>query len=138
MYNNQFMQPQFNNMQYQQYQQSGLNNIQQQLSQQNSLQGKPVDSVDVVKSMDIPLNGSISYFPLVDGSAIVTKQLQKDGTSKIIVYKQIEMKEENKPEYLTRDDLSTYLKDFSLDEVEDIKDDINDLKKAIKNLKKEK
>ena len=47
------------------------------------LNGKSVDSLDVVKAMDIPLDGSISYFPLTDGSAIVSKQLQNDGTSKI-------------------------------------------------------
>ena len=51
------------------------------------LQGKSVESIDVVKAMDIPLDGSVSYFPLTDGSAIVTKQLQMDGTSKIMVYK---------------------------------------------------
>ena len=50
------------------------------------LNGKQVDSIDTVKSMDIPLDGSISYFPLANGSAIVTKQLQQDGTSKITIY----------------------------------------------------
>ena len=30
-----------------------------------SLQGKTVDSVDVVKAMDIPLDGSVSYFPII-------------------------------------------------------------------------
>ena len=51
------------------------------------LQGKLVDSIDVVRAIDIPLDGSTSYFALADGSAIVTKQLQKDGTSKTIIYK---------------------------------------------------
>ncbi|HJG96258.1 MAG TPA: hypothetical protein K8V90_04045, partial [Romboutsia timonensis] len=59
----------------------------------NSLQGKSIDNLEVVKAMDIPLDGSISYFPLVDGSAIVTKQLQQDGTSKITIYKPIEADE---------------------------------------------
>lgn len=49
---------------------------------QQVLLGKSVDSIDVVKAMDIPLDGTISYFPLTDGSAIVTKRLQGDGTSK--------------------------------------------------------
>ena len=53
------------------------------------LQGKSVDSIDVVKAMDIPLDGSVSYFPLADGTAIVTKQLQMDGTSKTVVYKPV-------------------------------------------------
>lgn len=33
------------------------------------------------------MDGSVSYFPVADGSAIVSKQLQTDGTSKIQIYK---------------------------------------------------
>lgn len=63
------------------------------------LQGKSVDSIEVVKAMDIPLDGSISYFPLADGTAIVTKQLQMDGTSKTVVYKPVnENEKEEKKE----------------------------------------
>ena len=51
------------------------------------LQGKLIDSIEVAKAIDINLDGSISYFPLTDGSAIITKQLQTDGTSKTIIYK---------------------------------------------------
>ena len=60
-----------------------------QASYQNmafGLQGKSVDNLEVVKSTDIPLDGSKSYFPLTDGSMIATKQLQSDGTSKIVIY----------------------------------------------------
>lgn len=53
------------------------------------LQGKVVDSLDVVKATDIPYDGSVSYFPLTDNSAIITKQLQQDGTSKVVIYKPI-------------------------------------------------
>ena len=56
----------------------------------SGLLGKAVESIDVVKAMDLPLDGSISYFPLTDGSAIVSKQLQTDGTSKIIIYRPAE------------------------------------------------
>ena len=58
-----------------------------QLTKPTTLLGKAVESIDVVKATDIPLDGSISYFPLTDGSAIVSKQLQTDGTSKIVLYK---------------------------------------------------
>ena len=61
---------------------------------QQVLLGKSVDSIDVVKAMDIPLDGTVSYFPLTDGSAIVTKKLQSDGTSKTTIYRPVE--EENK------------------------------------------
>lgn len=90
------------------------------------LNGKSVDSLDVVKAMDIPLDGSISYFPLTDGSAIVTKQLQMDGTSKTVVYKPIE--EKKTTNYLTHDDLETIKKDY-----EDLKQEIKALEKKIKS-----
>ena len=67
--------------------------------------GKVVDSADVVKVTDIPLDGSTSYFPLTDGSAILTKKLQLDGTSKITVYKPVIEEEKPTPKYVTFDDL---------------------------------
>ena len=51
------------------------------------LNGKQVESIDIVKNLEIPLDGSISYFPLVNGTAIATKQLMQDGTSKITILK---------------------------------------------------
>ena len=75
--------PQFAQQTQQSYPQNPQNYPQPTLG----LQGKSVESLDVVKAMDIPLDGSISYFPLTDGSAIITKQLQQDGTSKTIIYK---------------------------------------------------
>ena len=114
-YNNPF-QPQFNRMQQPMYsipQQPMQQPMQQMQPITNvGLQGKSVDSIDVVKAMDINLDGSISYFPLTDGSAIVTKQLQMDGTSKTVIYKPIkeeqEKKEEVKINYLTKDDLVVF------------------------------
>ena len=90
------------------------------------LNGKSVDSLDVVKAMDIPLDGSISYFPLTDGSAIVTKQLQMDGTSKTVVYKPIE--EKNTTKYVTSEDIEVIKKDY-----EDLKQEI----KALEEIKQE-
>lgn len=106
--------------------------------QQNNLNGKQVDSIDVVKAMDIPMDGSVSYFPLADGSSIVTKQLQMDGTSKITVYKPMEEKTKDMPKYITKDDLEDVLDDYGINTLEDIKDDINTLKKEIKDIQKKK
>lgn len=64
----------------QMYNQDQQNSIYRQSTPQG-LQGKVVDNIEVVKAMDIPLDGSTSYFAIADGSAIVTKQLQQDGTS---------------------------------------------------------
>ena len=95
------------------------------------LQGKLIDSIDVAKAMDINLDGSISYFPLTDGSAIITKQLQTDGTSKTIIYKPSDdnIKE---TKYVTPNELEKALKRIDLS---DIKDEIDTLKKQIKKLK---
>ena len=72
------------------------NTPQMALNRQNILYGKQVDSLEVVKAIDIPLDGSISYFPLANGSAIVTKQLMQDGTSKITIYEPKTQKEDIK------------------------------------------
>lgn len=60
----------------QQPQQSYPQNPQSYPQASMGLQGKLVDSIEVVRALDIPLDGSTSYFALTDGSAIVTKQLR--------------------------------------------------------------
>lgn len=119
----------------QQYGQNGMNVPPMQQNAlnvpKNALQGKQVDSVEVVKASDVPFDGSISYFPLTDGSAIVTKQLQTDGTSKIVIFKPIDQQKEEKL-YVTQDDLKSALNSLNLDEIEDIKDEIKNIKKQLK------
>ena len=119
---------------------------QAQYKPQSSLQGKVVDSLDVVKATDIPYDGSVSYFPLTDGTAIITKQLQQDGTSKVVIYKPMIDNEENKTKYITENDLEKQLKDMDSKFIteDDLKDqlknvnskDIKDLKEDVKTLKR--
>ena len=104
-----------------------------QLNRQNGLLGKSVDNIEVVKAIDIPLDGSISYVPIADGSAIVTKQLQQDGTSRIIVYKPMQNKD--MPKYVTVEELNKQLKDIDLDEVNDLKEELENIKREMKELK---
>ena len=113
---------------------------------QMSLQGKVVDSLDVVKAADIPYDGSISYFPLTDGTAIITKQLQQDGTSRVVIYKPTSENEETRSKYITETDFEKQLKDMDNKFVtgDDLKDqlkninskDIKDLKEDVKTLKR--
>ena len=103
------------------------------LNRQNGLLGKSVDNIEVVKAIDIPLDGSISYFPIADGSAIVTKQLQQDGTSRIIVYKPMQNKDT--PKYVTIEDLEKKLENLDFEEVEDLKTELENIKKEMKELK---
>src|SRR5699024_7659044 len=86
------------------------------------LQGKSVESLDVVRAMDIPLDGSISYFPLTDGSAIVSKQLQSDGTSKLTVYRPVEEDKKENQKYITMDELNAFMSDFDFSDIQDLLD----------------
>ena len=93
----------------------------------NRLNGKQVDSIEVVKATDISLDGSVNYFPLIDGSAIITKQLMKDGTSKITIY---EPKKEKDIKYVTSDEFDEKVKDY-----EELEEQLEDIKKELKELK---
>jgi SLT domain-containing protein len=106
-----------------------------QLTKPTTLLGKAVESIDVVKATDIPLDGSISYFPLTDGSAIVSKQLQTDGTSKIVVYKPTQEDKKEEIKYVTIDDLQEAINDIDLSDIQDLKDDVKEIKKQLKEFK---
>ena len=109
-----------------------------QLTKPTTLLGKAVESIDVVKATDIPLDGSISYFPLTDGSAIVSKQLQNDGTSKIVVYKPAKEDKKEEIQFATLDDLQEAIGEIDLSDIQDLKDEIKEIKKQLKELKPKK
>lgn len=131
-----YMQQPMTTPQYQSQSNEYMQNIQPATYQKPiTLQGKSVDNIEVVKATDIPLDGSVSYFPLVDGSAIVTKQLQPDGTSRMIVYKPVETQQPKQVEvqetYITEKELDEKLS--KLDNKE-LKEEIEKMKKQIKDL----
>lgn len=131
MFNSYNQNPYFNPYFNQQPQQTAVPNMNVRF---NSLQGKSIDNLEVVKAMDIPLDGSISYFPLVDGSAIVTKQLQQDGTSKITIYKPIEAEESVTTKYATIEDIEAQIKNIKIPDMKPLQDEIKTLKKQIRIL----
>lgn len=138
---NQYIQPRYNQPQMPQPTPTVNDNLAVQPfgSVQNRpvLNGKQVESIDVVKAMDIPMDGTVSYFPIADGSAIVTKQLQMDGTSKTIIYKPTTEATKDKT-FVTFDEFEKSLKNIDLSEIDDLKEEIKDLKQEIKELKKKK
>lgn len=119
MFNPNYMQRQYPQM----YQPNFNQMYQPQMYQQTGIQGRIVDNVDVVKATEISLDGSVNYFPLADGSAIVTKQLQQDGTSRMIVYKPVV---NEAPKYITNDDLNN--------EVTGLKQQIEELRNKLNRL----
>lgn len=118
--------------QYPQYAQQNYSYPQNPQSYQqpiNSLQGKSVESLDVAKAIDIPIDGSISYFPLTDGSAIITKQLQMDGKSKTVIYKP-DMSASSENDFRTNlnSDETNYIKE----ELKSIKSQIREISDVLK------
>ena len=130
-----YMQQPMTTPQYQPQATDYMSQMQNTYQKPIGLQGKTVDNIEVVKATDIPLDGSVSYFPLVDGSAIVTKQLQADGTSRMIVYKPVEAQQPKQVEvqetYITEKELDEKLS--KLDNKE-LKEEIDKMKKQIKDL----
>lgn len=139
MYNNNYYQPPRNLGIQTNYQQPIYQPMYQvPISQPTSsgLQGKIVDSIETAKNQDIQLDGSISYFALTDGTAIVSKQLQADGTSKTTIYRPISEEQVELPKYATLDDIKKEIKNIDLSEIDDLKEEIRELKKQLKDLKK--
>ena len=135
-----------NNQYMQQPTQMPINNYVQQPMLPTQMSIKIVDSIEMAKNQDILLDGSTSYFALTDGSAIVTKQLQMDGTSKIVIFKPIEENkdndkemEENRPKYVTESYFSEKIEKLdNSDVLNDLLDEIKDLKQDIKDFKNSK
>ena len=75
--------------------QAQYNQSQQQQAQPMTMgiTGEVVDSIDVVKAKNVDLSGNVTFYPKSDLSEIYTKQLQRDGTSKIVTYKAVQPEE---------------------------------------------
>ena len=144
MYNNYGFNPYYQQQRFQNMEQSNQQPMMTtyqppiQLTKPTTLLGKAVESIDVVKATDIPLDGSISYFPLTDGSAIVSKQLQNDGTSKIIVYKPTKEDKKEAIQFATLDDIQEAIDGLDLNDIQDLRNDIKEIKKQLKEFKTKK
>ena len=139
MYNN----PYFNPTQGFRYQQP-IETLSQSLQTQTyipptnnqaMLLGELVDNIEAVKVMRVSMDGNTSYYPLMDGTAIVTKKLQADGTSKTVIYKPVEEEKTETPKYVTLEELEKKFNDI---EIDDILEDLKTIKKDIKELKSKK
>lgn len=75
--------------QLQQYQQSLQPAQIPGVNQQMNVIGKIVDSVDVVKATDVPMDGNMYYFPKADGTEIFSKQWLSNGQTCILTFKPV-------------------------------------------------
>ena len=75
--------------QYQQSLQQPMVPTQMSGANQMSALGKMVDSIDVVKATDIPMDGNAYYFPKADGTEVYCKQWLQNGTTRILTFKPV-------------------------------------------------
>ena len=131
--------------QLQQYQQSLQQPVvptQMSGANQMSALGKMVDSIDVVKATDIPMDGNAYYFPKADGTEVYCKQWLQNGTTRILTFKPVF---EDKPSNLSPDaeklkiSLSDEVADVFMKRFDELEKRIDDLipKKTVARAKKE-
>ena len=96
--------------QYQQNLQQPIVPAQTPVSNQMSALGKMVDSIDVVKATDIPMDGNAYYFPKADGTEVYCKQWLQNGTTRILTFKPVF---EDNPNNLSSDTEKLKIEDFN-------------------------
>lgn len=75
-------------LEYLQNFQQGLQQpIQMPVQNQMNVLGKIVDSIEVVRAMDIPADGNMYFFPKADGTEIFGKQWLMNGQTRILTFK---------------------------------------------------
>ena len=145
----QFMQPQFNpylqRMENLQQFQQAINPQhvmqQQMLTQTFNPFGKIVESMDVVKVTDIPMDGNMYYFPQADGQAIYGKKFLPNGQTQILAYKPIL---DDNPNTLSNDDEKTNLDllqcvtDLFQENISSLNDRLDKIEKYLKPTSKKK
>lgn len=92
----QYQQPQYQQPNPYMQRMEQLQQFQQTLQPQNqspalnlSALGKYVESMDMVKATDIPMDGNMYFFPKADGTEIYGKAWMKDGRTRILTFKPV-------------------------------------------------
>ena len=80
------------------------------MTNQMSTIGKVVDSIDIVKATDIPMDGNSYYFPKADGTEVYCKQWLQNGTTRILTFKPVF---EDNPNNLSSDTEKLKIEDFN-------------------------
>lgn len=124
--------------QQQQYNQPQYNP--QMQAQPIGLNGEIVDGIDVVKAKNVDMSGNVTFYPKADLSEIYTKQLQMDGTSKIVTYRAVQpnsslQKEERSDSNVDVIGMFGQLKTDLLQEISDLKDMVNQISQINQNQK---
>ena len=68
------------------------------------LRGRPVNSVEEAKAINIDFDGNVFYFPDLAHKCIYTKQINPDGTALLLCYELKPVSSEETPQYVTREE----------------------------------
>lgn len=116
----------------QQFQQAIQPPQQMQIQQPFPPIGKIVESVDMVKVADIPMDGNMYYFPKADGSEIYSKQFMPNGQTRILTFKPLL---EDNPNTLSDEEEKEQITAFK-EVLEGIQSDIKTLSEKVDKISK--
>ena len=117
-----------------QYNQQPPYNQMAQQSQVVGLNGEVVDSIDVVKAKNVDMSGNVTFYPKSDMTEIYTKQLQSDGTSRIVTYRAVqpeESKTEQTQQYVDIQTLNAMLVQLKAEILQGVGGGLSEIKQMI-------
>ena len=91
--------------QYMNYFQQMQQPMQQQLPINQLSTGKIVDSVEMVKVTDIPIDGNNYYFPKADGTEVYSKRWLANGSTEINTYVKVNVQQQEEEKRKIEDDI---------------------------------
>lgn len=135
---NPYLQRMENLQQFQQVIQQPMSPTQMSGTSQFAPLGKIVESVDMVKATDIPMDGNMYYFPKADGTEIYGKAWMANGQTRILTFKPVL---DDNPNTLSQDEeklnfevLGQVLEGIQSD-IKTITDKLDKMNKPIRNKK---
>ena len=117
-----------------QYSQQPPYNQMAQQAQTVGLNGEIVDSLDVVKAKNVDMSGNVTFYPKSDMTEIYTKQLQSDGTSRIVTYRAVqpeESKTEQTQQYVDIQTLNAMLVQLKAEILQGVGGGLSEIKQMI-------
>lgn len=107
-------------------------NIPQRIQQEPQIMGKIVQNAEMITANDVPLNGSVAFFPKQDLSEIYAKSWTADGVIRTMTFKPIQNEEVS--------NLSTEITESQIGAILDVTDGLektlNEIVSKIDNLEK--
>lgn len=119
------------------YQQNMPNNYQQNQIVQG-INGKIISEINQITANDVPMDGSVAFFPKQDLSEVYAKSWNADGTIRTVTYKPVldgEPKTSAEPEKL-KCDLSEESAQNIMNKFDEISDRLGQLEKSLQSQRK--